>query len=87
MKIETAWYEFSPYIFVGGGIAAMLYSPGSILLKLSGLLLFFVAITIFGLRWIYRHRLAPNGSDLLDQQRFDKLVAQDLFYNIDTSIH
>ena len=41
MKIETAWYEFSPYIYAAGGITAILYSPGSLLLKASGFLLFF----------------------------------------------
>lgn len=61
MRIETAWYELSPYIYAGCGIVSNIYSPGSILLKASGLLLFFVAITIFGLRWIYRRQLQGNG--------------------------
>lgn len=86
MKIETAWYELSPYLFVASGIAANIYSPGSILLKTSGLLLFAVAITILGLRWIYRRQLIKSGGIPFDQKKLDKLVYQDLFFEIDKSI-
>ncbi|MGI9025331.1 MAG: hypothetical protein ACR2GP_07070 [Burkholderiaceae bacterium] len=86
MKIETAWYELSPYIFVGSGIAANIYSPGSLLLRVSGLLLLAVAITILGLRWIYRRELTKSGGVPFSQKKLDKLLYQDLFYEIDKSL-
>ena len=54
MNIEKIWYELSPYLFGATGASANLYSPGSILLEGSGLLLFTVAATVVALRWIYR---------------------------------
>jgi len=83
MKIETAWYEFSPYIYAAGGITAILYSPGSLLLKASGFLLFFAVITILGLRWLYRSDLPQKTDCALDRDEYDALLKQDLFYDVE----
>ena len=81
MKIETVWYEISPYIYAAGGITAILYSPGSFLLKASGFLLFSAVITILGLRWLYRSDLPQTTDCALDRKKYDALLKHDLFYD------
>lgn len=53
MDIETCWYEFSPYCYIGTGIAAVYYASEP-LGRLPGFLLIFAALTIIRLRWIHR---------------------------------
>lgn len=57
MDLETIWYEFSPYLYAVSGVTALFYSPGSYLLKGSGILLITAVLTILRLRWIYRRAL------------------------------
>lgn len=57
MDLETIWYEFSPYLYAAFGFTALVYSPGSYLLKGSGILLITAVLTILRLRWIYRRAL------------------------------
>ncbi len=54
MNLEKIWYELSPYGFALAGTLAVLYGPGSILLKGSGFLLFAAALTAVVMRWISR---------------------------------
>ena len=79
MRFERTCYEFNPYVYAAMGTATILYPPGSMLMKASGFVLLFAALTILGLRWIYRrdvHR-APE----LDQSAYVELVTQDLFFD------
>lgn len=57
MDLETIGYEFSPYLYAVFGFTALFYSPGSYLLKGSGILLMTAVLTILRLRWIYRRAL------------------------------
>ena len=54
MDLEQVWYEAFPYVYGAGGAVALLFQPGSFLLKVSGGLLIVAAVTILRLRWVYR---------------------------------
>ena len=54
MDIEALWYEAFPYFYGISGAVAFFVNPGSMLLKISGVLLITAAITIMRLRWVYR---------------------------------
>lgn len=53
MDIETAWYEFSPYVYIVVGVAAVYFATEP-MSRLPGLLLVAAALTIIRLRWTYR---------------------------------
>lgn len=53
MDIETAWYEFSPYVYIAAGGAAIYFAEEP-MARLPGLLLVAAALTIIRLRWSYR---------------------------------
>ncbi len=53
MKLETTWYECSPYIYMVGGLVCLLKANSGISF-MSGLLLIAAAGTIMRLRWYYR---------------------------------
>lgn len=57
MDLENMWYEFLPYLYAVCGVVALSYSPGSYLLRGSGVLLITAVLTILRLRWIYRRAL------------------------------
>ncbi len=70
MDLENIWYEFSPYLYAVCGIVALSYSPGSYLLKGSGILLTTAVLTILRLRWIYRlalYREMETATNVLKQ--------------------
>lgn len=70
MDLETVWYEAFPYLYGIGGVVAMLVTPGSLLLKISGALLIIAALTILRLRWVYRRdqfKRAPTPSTFVHQ--------------------
>lgn len=81
MKIETAWYESSPYLHASAAVVAICYSPGTLLLKTSGFLLCAAALTILSMRWFHRREFvrAPE----IDQDKYVALITQDLFYDAD----
>lgn len=81
MKVERLWYELSPYAYSGVGVATALYTPGSLLLKASGLVLFVAAMTIIGLRFAYRRDLAQRVHVPIDQSKYVAPITQDLFYD------
>ncbi len=58
MRAERVFYECSPYLHSVVGVATILYPDGSIAMKAFGLLLLAVAMTVLGLRWVYRFDLA-----------------------------
>lgn len=53
MILETMWYEISPYVYFGVGLASGLISNSDLGLMFSALLLA-ATFTIFRLRRIYR---------------------------------
>ncbi len=68
MDLETVWYETFPYLYGIAGIVSILIRPGSLLLKISGVLLVVAALTILRLRWVYRRNLferAPTTSSII----------------------
>ena len=54
MRFERTWYEVNPYVYTAFSTATILYPPGSLLMKGSGFVMLFAAMTIIGLRWMYR---------------------------------
>ncbi len=54
MDLETIWYETFPFLYGLGGAVALLLRPGSMLLKVSGVLLIGAALITLRLRWIHR---------------------------------
>ena len=54
MDLETIRYELLPYLYGAGGIVALSTTPGSLLLKSSGVLLVGAALITIRLRWVYR---------------------------------
>ena len=66
MDIESAWYEFSPYLYAVGGTVAIFYSNGSFLLKGSGFLLITAVFTILRMRWVYRRALDRKTESALE---------------------
>jgi hypothetical protein len=56
MNLEKIWYELFPYAFAFAGVIAILYRPGSLLLRGSGLLLLAVSAAIVAMRWLYRRQ-------------------------------
>ena len=79
MRFERTCYEFNPYLYAAMGATTILYPPGSTLMKASGFMLLFAALTILGLRWIYR-RDVHRGAEL-DESAYVDLVTQDLFFD------
>ena len=72
MDLETAWYEFSPYLYAVFGFTALFYSGGSYLLKGSGILLITAVLTILRLRWVYRRAMdsqVKTAASILKQGR------------------
>ena len=63
MKLEQAWYECSPFLYLAAGSAAALDARGSLLLAGSGLILIVLAATVIGLRWVYRQGGARTPHD------------------------
>lgn len=55
MKLESVWYESSPYVYVAGG-GVSLVGATSLISVLFPLLLIGAATTIVRLRWKYRHQ-------------------------------
>ena len=79
MRFERTFYEFNPYVYAAVGTATIVYPPGSLLMKASGFVLLFAAITILGLRWIYRRDVHRSAE--LDESAYVELVTQDLFFD------
>ena len=79
MTLESLWYEASPVVYLLSGSIATLYDAGPMLLKLSGLLLVMTALTMLGLRMVWRRR----AQDLFDEDGLRKLRADDLFHHLD----
>lgn len=53
-NLETVWYEYSPYLYLAIGIAAIIYAD-TLLARLSCALLILAALTILRLRRTYRN--------------------------------
>lgn len=53
MKIEAAWYEYSPYLYAVVGLLSI-SNYGSYISVISGLLLLVASGTILRMRWMYR---------------------------------
>lgn len=53
MDLETCWYEFSPFCYIGAGVAAVYYAEEP-MARLPGFLLVAAALTIIRLRWVHR---------------------------------
>jgi hypothetical protein len=53
MTLERLWYETSPYLYTALGVGTASDAP-NLLMKASGLILLAAALTILGLRWVYR---------------------------------
>jgi hypothetical protein len=81
MNFERAWYEGSPYLYATTGALSALRSDGSWLMNGSALALFCAAVTIIGLRWIYRRDNVQIQNDSIDQRKYVSLITQDLFYD------
>jgi|GEM_PF-1773650 len=79
MRFERTWYEINPYLYAATGAATIVYPPGSMLMKASGFVLLFAALTILGLRWIYRQDV-HRGNEL-DQRAYVDLITQDVFFD------
>ena len=79
MRFERTWYEVNPYVYAAMGAATIVYPPGSLLMKASGFVLLFAALTILGLRWIYRRDV--DRAQELDESAYVGLVTQDLFFD------
>ena len=80
MTLERLWYESSPYLYGALGIVTAADAANR-LMKASGLILLGAALTILGLRWIYRHDEARSRARQLDEKRYVALITQDLFYD------
>jgi hypothetical protein len=78
-SVESTWYELSPFVYATAGIAAAMRSHGSLLMTASGVVLLLAAITIIGLRWIYRHDVVREAD--LDESQYVTPITQDLFYD------
>ena len=83
MKVERAWYEVSPYLHLTVGVATIFYAPGSMLMKGSAMVLLAAAMTIIGMRWVYRRDLMQHLDARIDQRKYVALITQDLFYDAD----
>lgn len=70
MNFERAWYEGSPYLYAMTGALSAWRSDGSWLMNGSALALFCAAVTIIGLRWIYRRDNVQILNDPIDQQKY-----------------
>jgi len=53
MNIEPIWYEGSPYVYAGVGVAS-LSNYQSYIAILSGIVLLTASVTIIRMRWVYR---------------------------------
>jgi hypothetical protein len=81
MNIERAWYETSPYLYATTGALSAWRSDGSWLMNGSALALFCAAVTIIGLRWIYRRDNVQTLNDSIDQRKYVSSITQDLFFD------
>lgn len=57
MTLEATWYEYSPYLYLAGGLVSISNRSSSISV-ISGILLLIASVTILRMRWIYRKNMA-----------------------------
>ena len=77
-RIESTWYETSPFVYAAVGVAAAMRWPDTMLMKASSMMLVVAALTIIGLRWIYRHDVVRR--EPLDEGRYVTPITEELFY-------
>ncbi len=59
MNLEAIWYECSPFVYFGAGVASVITAPSALSI-VCAVMLIAASMTIVRMRWVHRH--TPRGT-------------------------